>query len=335
MPAKRKNLSPAKQREAAEKAEHDAAPGGAKAPVWASWESKVDRVQGRELDEILRGWLSHIPEIAPPGSPPRESIAAISAINELLPEVPRTGEKIESVSGGRSVVLHEAFYLAHKAIHVEVSCANFVSRGLHTWAIVDAYQASLFALGSILCFLGLTVERADNDFILIDVWSKNTAEKSVRGSLSRENPEHYHFLRFKTLDHFHKWAILKRLIRTLKSDLPLVPLLHEAIEGLNDKEFSRHRNTVNYQSAGWIAEDLLIADQNGPIRQAQSIHELFEEIYSGSPSGTVYLMCVLIELACQFAAKLHAAGVLPEEKPLLERRLSARQVFTAFDWEQV
>ncbi|MEK7919215.1 hypothetical protein AAB988_16405 [Burkholderia contaminans] len=330
MPPKKKNLSPAKQREAEAHAAQAAPATSAKPPAWASWETKVDRIQRRELNSVLRGWLAHVPEIQPPGSPPREGIAAISAIDELLPRVPKTGDMIEPVTGGRGVVLHEAFYLAHKAIHVELLCAESVTNGLHTWAIVDAYQASLFALGSIFCFLGLTIERSDNDFVLIDVWGSESSATN-----NNIQTERYHFLRFKTLDHFHKWAILKRLIRTLDSDTPLVRLLREAIDGQDDKQFARHRNTVNYDSSGWLAEDLLAVDHAGPIQQAQSAQEMFDAIYDGTPAGTVYLMCALIELACQLAMSLHASGVLPGEKILLDRRLPARQTFTAFDWDQI
>ncbi|SEB03138.1 hypothetical protein [Paraburkholderia sartisoli] len=332
MSAKQKNLSPAKAREAAAKSALAAANVEAKEPSWSKWESKIDRIRGRSSDHVLRGWLAHVPDIDPPGSPPREGISSISAIDAILPRVPRTGEIVEPISGARSGVLHEAYYLAHKAVHVEITCANFVSSGRHTWAVVDAYQASLFALASIMCFLGMTVERADNDFVLVDVWGATQDEvNGKRGPANRET-EAYQFLRFKTLDHFHKWAILKRVLRTLDTASPLVVLLRDALNEHDDKEFARYRNTVNYQSAGWIANDLLEVDFQGPIKQAQSSQDLFNEIFSGTASGAVYLMCALIELVCQFATELAKSGMLAPELALLDRRLPALKTLTNFDW---
>lgn len=330
MPAKKKKSSPAREREAAKAAAavQEAAP---RTPTWPKWETKVDKVKGRSGVDILRGWLAHIPEIAPAGSPPREGISTIFAIDAILPAVPITGDLVTPVAGARSGVLHEAYYLLHKAIHVQMTCAESVRAGLHTWAVVDAYQASLFALSSLMCFLGITIERDGNDFILIDVWGASSAEEIKKQGLKGES-EVYHFVRFKTLDHFHKWAILKRLLRTLDGNFPLIVLLNEAINGRDDKDFARHRNRVHYDSDGWLANDLLQPDHGEFVKQAHSPQDLFDEIVAGSPSGTVYLMCALIELACQFANELRSSGILADEHVLLERRRSAVQTMISFDW---
>ncbi|WP_186272013.1 hypothetical protein [Burkholderia gladioli] len=332
MPAKGKNKSPAKLRDEAAAA---AAKQAGAAPVnFASWETKVSRLRGRNHSDLIRGWLAHIPTINSPGGPPREAITAISAIDAALVRVPPTGELYESLGGDRSSVLHEALYLAHKAIHVQISCANAIRNGLHTWAVVDAYQASLFALGSVMAFLGLTVQRHENDFIVIDVWPDAGDVQKISKKIRGEN-DFYHFLRFRTLDHFHKWAMLKRLLRTMESESRLVVLLRDALAERDDKEFARHRNVVHYQSAGWIAGDLICPSEDGPIKRARSAQDLFDGIYAGTPSGTVYLMCVLIELCCEFAVGLQSSQVVSEEIVLLDRRIASRSMLTEFDWAKI
>lgn len=333
MPAKPKKKSPARQRE------EDAAVAASRANSqtekqnWPDWQRKVDHLGARDYDEIAKGWLAHIPTIDPPGSPPREGIGSISAVSDVLQFVPVTGSLVESLSGARPGVLHEAFYLAHKAVHVELSCAYAISKGAHTWSVVDAYQASLFALGSIMAFLGVTVERHDNNFILVDVWHvDNSATNHRSGVTSTRSHERYQFLRFKTLDHFHKWAILKRLLRTLNTSSKLADLLQSALEVRDDKDFARYRNTVNYQSGGWLAQDLLQYDPLGPVRPAQSMGSMFDEISQGSISGSIYLMCALIELACEFAKKLGGSQVISQELTLLDRRSPALRMLSDFDW---
>lgn len=299
---------------------------------WAIWDRKVSRLQKRDYGKIMRGWLAHIPEIASPGYAPQEGIEAISSIAAVFSLVKGDGDVVQKLSGARPAVLHEAFYLAHKAIHVEIVCANAIKEGRHTWAVVDAYQASLFALGSILAFLGITVERHENDFILVDVWGTDPNFKRAKGDIDVGDPEIYQFIRFKSLDHFHKWAILRRLLRTLDIKSALVQLVRDGLEPHDDKRFAYHRNQVHYQSAIWLSGDLLIDDVNGPIKQAQSPQDIFDDIYAGTPSGTVYLMAALIEIACMFAEQLSNSETAKAEIAQLNRRKRALKVISNFDW---
>tara|TARA_A100000171_G_scaffold44677_1_gene47710 strand:- start:801 stop:1823 length:1023 start_codon:yes stop_codon:yes gene_type:complete len=330
MPAKKRKLSPAKERELAkEQKSKDSAP--CKAPTWPQWQTKVQKVRKRNLSKVCRGWLAHVPDIESPGCAPRETIGTIADINDALNRVPIKGELIEPLNASRDIVLHEGYYLAHKAIHVEMSCARAVKQGFHTWAIVDAYQASLFALGSIMCLLGLTVERHNNDFILLDVWGANP---HLVGDLPHTDypQDQIHFIRFKTLDHYHKWALLKRTLRTLETDLPLVTFLNEALTGRDEKEFSKHRNNVHYISNHWIADDLLEIDPHGPVRKANTCQHVYEHIVQGTPAGAVYLMCGLIELICEITKPLTASQILKHESNLLDRRLEATKGLIEFDW---
>jgi len=329
MGAKKPALSPAKQREAEQQAAK-AMPIKSTGSDWPEWESKIERISSRSQSDILRGWVAHIPEIFPPGSPPQESIGSISTIEALLFKVPKKGDLTQPISGARPAVLREAFYLLHKAIHVQISCSRGITEGKQTWAVVDAYQSSLFALASIMGFLGLTTERDGNNFILVDVWEPGEKKST---SLTKSSVETYKFIRFKSLDHFHKWAILKRLLRTLKSRSPLAEFLSNAINDLDIKSFALHRNTVHYQSTGWLADDLLKDNLPGIISAAKTPQDLYNEIFKGTITGTVFLMCCLVELASEFANYFFTLGILKDEEPFVGRRIASRNVLTSFDWK--
>lgn len=315
-------------------AQTNAAP-ASRSEDWAAWERKVDKLHHKDYASLKKGWLAHIPEIQPVGTPPQGGLDSISSIVAIFPTVPKHGDLLAQLSGARPAVLHEAIYLAHKAVHVQISCAEAVRVGRHTWAIVDAYQASLFALGSILAFVGITVERHDNNFILIDVWATPDSRRKNKSGLSFDDEETYQLVRFKTLDHFQKWAILKRVLRTLTIKSQLVQLISQAIAHHDEKSFAKHRNLVNYSSGCWLSGDLLVNDPNGPVVPAKSEQDIFNEIYAGTPLGTVYLMCALTEIACMFASDLAASGVVEEEVLRLERRLDAHKVLANFDWRKL
>lgn len=299
---------------------------------WAAWERKVERIQSKNCERIMKGWLAHIPAIGFPGAAPQEGVDSISSVADIFPSVKGDGDVIERLSGARPAVLHEAFYLAHKAIHVEILCAKAIQEGRHTWAVVDAYQASLFALGSILAFLGITMERHDSNFILVDVWGVDSSVKKRKNSIDIGDIETYQFIRFKTLDHFHKWAILKRLLRTLDYKSSLVELVRAGLEPHDEKKFAQYRNQVHYNSDAWLSNDLLADDVSGPIKQAQTAQDIFNEIFAGTPTGTVYLMAALIEIACMFAEKLSASATVKAEIIQLNRRKHALKTICNFDW---
>lgn len=299
---------------------------------WPNWERKVEKLCKRDYDSLKAGWLAHIPTIDPIGNPPQGGLGSIQTVREIFSQVKRTGDCKAALSGARPAVLHEAIYLAHKAVHVQKCCADAVHSGRHTWAIVDAYQGSLFALGSILAFLGITVVRDKNDFMLIDVWSEDVQPQKKRSSQINVPHETYQFIRFQKLDHFHKWAILKRVLRTFTAKSQLVQLLSEVLNDLDDKSFAKHRNSVHYESNCWLSNDLLVSDLHGPVKPAQSSTDLFNDIYSGNPVGTIYLMCALVEVACMFLSDLKTNSI-SEETRHLDSRLQSLRTLTNFDWK--
>ena len=298
---------------------------------WADWERKVERLQKKDFNELVSGWYSHIPAIATPGTAPQISLDGIEAVTSIFPRVKGDGEILEPATGARALVLHESLYLAHKAVHVTITCADAIQKGRHTWAVVDAYQASLFAIGSILAFVGISIERDQNNFILVDVWAKSSDANKKR-QLNLSPPEVYQFVRFKQLDHYQKWALLKRILRTISIRCELVELLRAGLEVHGDLQHANHRNEVLYQSRAWLSLDLCKDIPTGPIVAVTSKDSMYDEIYSGSVPGTVYLGFALVELCCSFLQSLRNSKIIEGELNFLNRRSTARDSVCKFDW---
>ena len=302
---------------------------------WASWERKVERLNSRDFTTIMQGWLSHPPTISSPGAPPSEPLESISTLSDSFHLAGATGDHTGIFSGARPAVLHQAFFWAHKAVHAQIACARNLSAGRQTWAVIDAYQSSLFALASVLAFLGIVEARDRSQHITIDVWAPCETPRPKSKGILLTPPENYQLIRWQSLDHFHKWAILKRVLRTLKIQSPLIHQLSNSLEGVNDRELASHRNKVHYSVEGWLTGDLLHDDVAGPIRPAATAEAAFQDIYENSISGTVYLMTALIEVACMFAQHLHTSTVLTEEIALLERRKTVAKSFSEFSWQDL
>jgi DNA-binding IclR family transcriptional regulator len=59
---------------------------------------------------------------------------------------------------------------------------------------------------------------------------------------------------------------------------------------------------------------------------------VFDEIYTGSAKGSVYLLVALIELACALAEKLSISKVARDELSVLARRTAAAPSICSFPW---
>lgn len=139
-------------------------------------------------------------------------------------------------------------------------------------------------------------------------------------------------MRFKQLDHYQKWALLKRILRTITIRCELVELLRAGLEVHNDLRHAFHRNEVLYQARAWLSLDLCADVPSGPIIPVTSKDSMYDEIFAGSVSGTVYLSFALVELCCCFLQRLGGSKVIEEEIVFLSRRIVARDAVCKFDW---
>lgn len=339
------------------------------------YEDIIDKISGRSSIQITNGWLAHIPELGTIGLNPS---AAMEVRNEVLKsnysEATQEKPAIVQVSGIRDAILHEALYLLHKAAHVELLCARHMQHGRYTWAVSDAYQASLFALSSFLALNGIIFTRNNNDHLIVDAWlpapevvvpvhTPQTKPKRVLKSWQEEREADFqaeedslsaikltddsnagdptlpnlhacHILKFKKLDHFHKWAVLKRVVRSIQGDkTKALRTLRDVLNGKDDKQFAAYRNTLHYQSDGWIYSDLLNDLEQPPFKLADSIQEMYEEMYKGTAAGGIFLMVLLIEMCCVAVERILLAGAkqLEQEVATLKYRYGHISAFLNFD----
>lgn len=305
---------------------------------WAAWERKVETIGKRVAATLAEEWRAHIPAISPPGSPPSIGVFEIASVADSIPLVKRTGALVQDFPGIRSLVLHEAIYMLHKAVHVQIDVADAVAKGRHTWAFVNAYQASLFALSAVLGILGITNDKAPaggEGVILIDVWPSEARQKS--GSITGAYNDDLKMVRFRELDHYQKWAVLKRTLRQTTFSHNFYGDVREALDQLKDKEHAKHRNRVNYVASAWLTDDLLSDVIPGPYLPATSFQTHYDNIYQGGVDGTVSTMVALIEIGVRLLRDVQPSGataspILEAELDLLDRRLPSKSSLCSVDW---
>lgn len=340
------------------------------------YEDVIEKINGRSADQLTNGWLAHVPELGTIGLNPA---SAMEVREELLkpcfPEATQERPAVVQISGIRDAILHEGIYLLHKATHVEMLCARNMQHGRYTWAVSDAYQASLFALSAFLAINGIVFVRDNNDHIIVDAWPpasqppaalpqagkaspkrplKSWQEEREAEFLTEEetasairlteelsppdpsqpNSHACQLIRFKKLDHFHKWGVLKRVVRSIQGDrTTALRTLRDVLNGRDDKQFSTYRNQLHYQSDGWIYPDLFDDLDSPPFKIAESIQEMYDEMYKGTAAGGIFLMILLIEVCCAALERIFSAGAkqLEEEVAILRRRYSYIGTFISFD----
>lgn len=316
----------------------------AKKEEWATWEVKVESLGKRKFSEIAREWRAQIPTIQTTGEPPSELFLSIPDVIAKARLAKRAGSSLEALPGNRAAVLHEAIYMLHKAVHVEMEVADAIVKGRQTWGYVNGYQGALFALTAVLGFLGVSILRdpgGSEGVLMADVWPEEAL--SGRG-LSSGYEQEFKVVRFRELDHYQKWALLKRMLRQTTFTKQSYSELTATFEKVGDREYASHRNQVNYVSTAWLSDDLIVDAPNGPYVVPQCLQDYFDNIQEVTPNGTIYTMVALIEMACGFleeiATIVPGAGLpttkiqsLELELDVLKRRGSARSLLCALDWE--
>ncbi len=133
---------------------------------------------------------------------------------------------------------------ADQAANVLVASQSQVTGGLPTWSIATAYQSAFFSMEAMLLMLGVAVVEVNNKTLVFDIWPE------VESSLSKKLKAQYklgseiQFVHHSRLEHHHRWAILKRVLRTL-SNSPIAGAVINAINEIDDKEFARQRNRLH------------------------------------------------------------------------------------------
>lgn len=299
-----------------------------------SFEVKVKRLSHRDWSELASAWLPHIAQLSfpQPGQRPDEPLSALYSLQEISVRVPPDGEIRAEIQGLRSALLHEGIFLLHKAANVLVVSQDQVLGGTPTWSVATAYQSAFFSMEAMLMLLGVAVVEVNDRTLQIDVWPTVESAASRKAKASYRLGLEAQYVRHKRIDHHHRWAILKRILRTLENS-PIRGEVLNAIESIDDKHFARQRNKLHY-SNGWTFDDLHTYFSPLSYCRFQAEPPLLARLDSENEDFTVVLATVLFSSAASLLASLGSlAPVIQNEVSMLNAACSGDRMKLRRDYE--
>lgn len=221
-----------------------------------SFEVKLKRLSSRDWNAVRPAWLPHVAQLSlhSPGQRPSDDLADFHLLSPLAAKVTKDGETRENLIGFRAAVLHEGVFLLHKAANVLVASQQQVQNGLPTWSIPTAYQSAFFSMEALLLLLGVVILEVENKTMHIDVWPEVAKDATSREKREYELGQECQIVRHDRIEHYHRWAILKRVLRTLVNS-PVPAAVINGLQSVDDKDFARQRNDLHY-STTWKFDDM-------------------------------------------------------------------------------
>lgn len=285
------------------------------------FEKKLGRISSRDWHAVSSAWLRFLPAIEPPGTPPEDGVADHVALGAAVKATPTTGEHRWQGAGVRESLFREAVFLLHKARHV-VGCGEILANGGRlSWSLSTAYQGAFFAMEGVLGLLGVSIVQVENRWVIVDVWPEVRDGASKRERTTYELGSDIVLISAPNPDHYHRWAILQRVLRTLSNP----PILTEVIDGLDSpayKDFARQRNTLHYRCK-WLLEDLFELLTIDGFGQPSTKEDLLEIVASQKDDFSLVLSMLLLNLGSRLLGDLAAsAPMVDAELRLLQTPLA-------------
>lgn len=300
-----------------------------------SFEVKVKRLSHRNWKELATLWLPHIAQltITYPGQPPEVSLSQFHGLKGIADALPKDGEYRADLHGLRSAQLHEAIYVLHKAANVLVASHQQVRGGLPTWSIATAYQSAFFSMEALLMLLGISIVEVNNKTIVIDIWPEVDSKASKKEKALYKLGSEIQYIAHSRIEHYHRWAILKRVLRTL-SDSPLSNDFINAICEIDDKKFAKQRNRLHYSNT-WIFDDLHSSFSSISYCRFQLPFSLAERLDPDHIDFTVVLATTLFSSAASLLASLSTISpLIASERNLLDSACKTDRMQLRADYEQ-
>lgn len=288
-----------------------------------SFEVKLKRLSHRDWLIVNPEWLPHIAQltITSPGLPPNEVISDFYALGEISPQVPQDGEYRANLTGFRAALLHEAIYLLHKAANVLVASQQQVRGGLPTWSIATAYQSSFFSKEALLMLLGVAFVEVNNKTLLLDIWPEPEKSATKKAKALYKVGSEIQYVHHSRIEHHHRWAVLKRVLRTLRNS-PINGKIINAIDDIDDKKFARQRNDLHYSNA-WYFKDMHSFFSPISYCRFQKDSELVDRLDPDNQDFTVVLAMILFSCASSLLSSLSTlAPLIAAEYELLNHASS-------------
>src|SRR5205807_1931759 len=110
-------------------------------------------IDARNWEQVRDAWLEHVPSFPAPGTPPDPGLEHLATLHVV--ELPETRARIADVVGLRRQVLWEAIFQFHKCAHTHLASQRLGSRGMHSWAMFNAYHSAYLGARAVLSILGI------------------------------------------------------------------------------------------------------------------------------------------------------------------------------------
>jgi hypothetical protein len=154
-------------------------------------------------------------------------------------------------------LFQEGLRLAHKALHVLGCAETHADRGLRSWSLCSAYQASLFAGKSLLAFCGLGLAEISSKTLVVDVFPGPVERSTDYTDIS------IGFVAYR-LDHKDVWEVIQRLLGVTVCEVWPKDAV-DKLKTIEEKRFAKQRNDIHYKNQYWPLPDLYDFDTTDPF----------------------------------------------------------------------
>lgn len=299
-----------------------------------SFEVKLKRLSERDWEDVKTAWLLPLSKLAFPkaGHPPDAVLADFYGLDQIAVSIPKDAEYRGNVDGLRAAVLHEGVFLLHKAANVLVGSHAQVVGGLPTWSVATAYQSAFFSMEAIFRLLGLAIVEVNNKTFMLDVWPEVERSASKKAKALYRLGDEMQFVCHNRIDHYHRWALLKRALRMLKNS-PIRGEIINAIDAIDERDFAKQRNMLHY-SNGWIFEDLHSFYSPLSYCRFSGSPPLVQRLDSEHPDFSVVLATVLLSSAASLLSSLgQSAPIMKIEWQLLNEACNNQRLSLRTEYE--
>jgi hypothetical protein len=218
-------------------------------------------IDARNWDQVRDAWLEDVPSFPSPGARPDPGLEHLGTLQAL--ELPSARARIRDVAGLRRQALWEAIFLFHKCAHTHLASQRLGARGMHSWAMFNAYHSAYLGARSVLSLLGIafpSLPQGGQLFIDLHPLPEKSSGKRPEARDARE----FLLVRLPPLQQTQLWEAFIRAIRVTTAAKVLKGTVVQELTDLDAQDISPPRNRFLYHADFWPATDDLLSDGAGP-----------------------------------------------------------------------
>jgi hypothetical protein len=220
-------------------------------------------IRTRSWEHIKNSWMGSLPDFGQPPVPLTDL--------QVLRQVAKSGTRSSFADEDglvRASVLAEAVFLFHKCAHTHLAAQRLGMKGMHSWAIFNAYHSAYLGARGVMALLGIALPQFGSLQFLIDVFPQPTIKRDrqrlVAGQWAFSTYALIHFAGrlFKQED---VWAAFRRVLSVSTVSCWSGNAYEElrALAKKSDVPVTRPRNAFLYVPTHWPLDDLLVDASEG------------------------------------------------------------------------